>query len=436
MKITSIRTRVVQWTGPTVPLPPHFCTNPMDVLAPMLARHAPASMSIFTFHGWLICEIMTDTGLVGIGNAALAPRVTKEVIDLYLKPLLLGADPWDIEFLWQHMYRKTMAFGRKGIAMVAISAVDIALWDLLGKSAKQPVYRLLGGRTKPRIPVYASRLYSTPLDELAHEALKYKNEGYQALKLRFGWGPVDGAAGMQKNIALVRTVRETVGDGVDVMADAYMGWTLDYAKRMLPLLEPYNLRWLEEPVIPDDIHGYAELKRAGRVPIAGGEHEHTLYGFRELLEARAVDVIQFDTNRVGGLTQARKIAALAEAHSVPVIPHAGQMHNYHVVMASLNSPMAEFFPPVEPLLIWPWPRPSPATNWCSLEPAPRARSPSAARPAISTFPPWPASTRPRPTRWPRTASARAPCRRSSWRLRFWATPRRWPKPVRRRFSCR
>lgn len=344
MKITEIRTRAIQWTGKTVPLPPHFCTNPMDAVSPMLTK---ATMGTFTFHGWLLVEIFTDNGLVGVGNAALSPLVTKQVIDQYLKPLLIGADPWDIEFLWQHMYRKTMAFGRKGIAMVAISAVDIALWDLLGKSAKQPVYRLLGGRTKPKIPVYASRLYSTPLKELASEATKYKKQGYQAMKLRFGWGPTDGPEGMQKNVALVRTVRETVGDGVDIMADAYMGWNLDYAKRMLPLLERYNLRWLEEAVIPDDIHGYTELKRFGRVPIAGGEHEYTIYGFRQLIEARAVDYIQFDTNRVGGLTQARKIAALAEAHSIPVIPHAGQMHNYHVVMASLNSPMAEFFPPVD-----------------------------------------------------------------------------------------
>ena len=109
-------------------------------------------------------EIFTDNGLVGLGNAALSPRASKEVVDVYLKPLLIGADPWDIEFLWQHMYRKTMAFGRKGIGMVAISAVDIALWDLLGHSAKQPVYRLLGGRTNPKIPVYASRLNSTPLE--------------------------------------------------------------------------------------------------------------------------------------------------------------------------------------------------------------------------------------------------------------------------------
>jgi L-rhamnonate dehydratase len=342
MKIKEIRTRVVRWRGKTVPLPPHFCTNPMDLL-----QLPAASMGTFTFHGWLIVEVFTDDGLVGTGNAALAPQVTKQTVDLYLKPLLIGQNPWDTEFLWQHMYRKTMAFGRKGIGMAAISALDIALWDVLGKSAKQPVYRLLGGRTKPRIPVYASRLYSVELSVLAAEAKRYKDEGYKAMKLRFGWGPTDGAEGMQKNLDLVRTVRETVGDSIDVMADAYMGWTLDYAKRMLPRLEPFHLRWLEEPVIPDDAHGYAELKSYGRIPIAGGEHEFTLSGFRDLLEARALDYIQFDTNRVGGITQARKIAALAEAHSVPVIPHAGQMHNYHVVMASLNSPMAEYFPIVD-----------------------------------------------------------------------------------------
>jgi L-alanine-DL-glutamate epimerase-like enolase superfamily enzyme len=305
------------------------------------------SMGAFRFHGWLIVEVFTDSGLVGIGNAALSPRVTKQVIDLYLKPVIMGKDPFDSEFLWQHMYRQTMAFGRKGIGMVAISAVDIALWDLMGKAAKQPVFKLLGGRTKQKIPVYASRLYSQPLDELRSEAEMYKRQGYKAMKLRFGWGPVDGAAGMVRNVQLVRTVREAIGSGVDLMADAYMGWNLDYARRMLPLLEPFDLRWLEEPVIPDDIGGYAALKAFGRIPIAGGEHEFTSYGFRDLLEAKAVDYIQFDTNRVGGITQARKVQALAEAFSVPVVPHAGQMHNFHVVMASLNSPMAEFFPVVD-----------------------------------------------------------------------------------------
>jgi L-rhamnonate dehydratase len=342
MKITEVRTRVVEWRGQTVPPQPHFCTNPMDLL------DLPSdSMASFRFHCWLIVEVFTDSGHVGIGNAALAPRVAKQIIDSYLTPILLGRDPWDAEALWQHMYRNTMAFGRKGIGMAAISAVDIALWDIMGKSAGQPVFKLLGGRTKARIPVYASRLYSQPLEQLAAEAAAYKQQGYRAMKLRFGWGPVDGAAGMQRNVELVKTTREVIGWETDLMADAYMGWTLDYARRMVPLLEPFGLRWLEEPVIPDDIAGYVALKAMGRIPIAGGEHEFTSYGFRDLLEARAVDYIQFDTNRVGGITQARKVAALAEAYSVPVVPHAGQMHNFHVVMASYNSPMAEFFPAVD-----------------------------------------------------------------------------------------
>lgn len=342
MKITEVRTRVVQWEGKTVPLPPHFCTNPMD-----LVSYREASMGHFAFHNWLLVEMFTNTGLVGLGNAALSPMVTKELIDIYLTPILLGSDPWDIEFLWQLMYRRTIAFGRKGVALTAISAVDIALWDLLGKDAKQPVYRLLGGRTKERIPVYASRLYAMPIDQLREEALRYKNEGYQAMKLRFGWGPLDGREGMMKNVELIRNVRDVIGEDIDLMTDAYMGWTLDYAKRMLPLIEPFGVRWLEEAVIPDDTRGYKELKSYGRVPIAGGEHEFTIFGFRELLENNALDYIQFDTNRVGGISQARKICALAESFQVPVVPHAGQMHNYHVTMSSLNAPLSEFFPKVD-----------------------------------------------------------------------------------------
>ncbi len=243
----------------------------------MDALQLPAdSMAAFRFHGWLVTEIFTDAGLVGIGNAALSPRVTKAAIDTYLAPLLIGKDPFDIEFLWQLMYRSTIAWGRKGAGMVAISALDIALWDLLGKATNQPVFRLLGGRTKPRIPVYASRLYSRPLDQLAEETAKYRDAGYKAMKMRFGWGPTAGAAGMQRNIELLRTIREVVGAEVDIMADAYMGWNLDYARRMIPLLEQFNLRWLEEPVIPDDIRGYASLKAMQRVPIAvAGEHEFT-----------------------------------------------------------------------------------------------------------------------------------------------------------------
>jgi len=339
VKITKVRARVFEWKGKVVPPAAHFCTNAVDIL-----YERGDNMGSFRFHDWLVVEVETDSGHVGIGDAALAPRICKNVIDQYLAPLVIGADPFDNEYLWQKMYRCTLAWGRKGVGMAAISAIDIALWDLMGKAVNRPVFKLLGGRTKEKIPCYASKLYSQPLDQLADEARRYMEQGFKAVKLRFGWGPRDGAPGMRKNLDLVRTVREVIGPDIDLMCECYMGWTLEYARRMVPLLEPFNLRWLEEPVIADDIEGYIELKKMNRFPIAGGEHEFTIYGFKDLIERRAVDVIQYDTNRVGGITAARKINALAEAWSVPVIPHAGQMHNYHLTMSSVASPMSEFFP--------------------------------------------------------------------------------------------
>jgi L-alanine-DL-glutamate epimerase-like enolase superfamily enzyme len=229
--------------------------------------------------------------------------------------------------------------------MAAISAVDIALWDLMGKAVGKPVFKLLGGRTKEKIWCYASKLYNNDdRDAFLAEARRYRDQGFTAMKMRFGYGPKDVPAGMQKNLEQVRLLRELVGDGVDIMLECYMGWTLEYARRMVPRLAEFNPRWLEEPVIADDIEGYVELKKMSPFPISGGEHEFTSYGFKDLLERRAVDVIQYDTNRVGGITAAQKINAMAEAWSVPVIPHAGQMHNYHLTMASTASPMSEYFP--------------------------------------------------------------------------------------------
>jgi L-alanine-DL-glutamate epimerase-like enolase superfamily enzyme len=338
-KITNVRTRVFEWKGKVVPPAANFCTNAADML-----YERGDSMGSFRFHGWLVVEIETDAGVVGIGNAALAPRVVKSAIDNYYAPMLIGEDPFDVEYLWQKMYRKTHAWSRKGIGMTAISAIDIALWDLMGKETGKPVFKLLGGRVKDRIRCYASKLYGQPLDALRAEAQSYVDQGFDAVKMRFGWGPKDGPDGMRKNLELVRTVREVIGPDRDLMCECYMGWTFEYARRMLPKLEEFDIRWLEEPVIADDIEGYIELRRLGSVPISGGEHEFTLAGFQQLLDRRALDVIQYDTNRVGGISAARKINALAEAFQIPVIPHAGQMHNYHLTMASTASPMAEFFP--------------------------------------------------------------------------------------------
>lgn len=340
-KIKSIKTTVWEWIGPVAPMPTNFCTTPNDLIS-----SDSGSIANFRFLGWLIVEIETEDGLIGIGNAALAPHVVKSLIDTQLAPMLIGQDALDTEFLWQVMFRSTMAFGRKGIGMTAISALDLALWDIKGKHHKLPVFRLLGGRTKSKLPVYASRLYSQPLDSLAEETKKYLDQGFTMLKLRMGWGPKDGAAGMIRNEELVRTVRDLAGDEVDIMVDCYMGWSLEYAKQMLRRLAPYNLRWIEEPLIPDDIAGYAELKAMNLVPIAGGEHEYSLYGFRQLIEASAIDFAQFDVNRVGGITAAQKIAHLCEAFDIAVVPHGGQMHNYHVSLSSIAAPFSEFFPKV------------------------------------------------------------------------------------------
>ncbi len=300
----------------------------------------------FAFSRWLVVELETSSGHVGIGNAALAPDLVAAVVETRLAPLLLGRRVADIQDTWQLLYRSTLAYGRKGLGMAAISAVDIALWDALGRELGVPVHDLLGGRKGESIPVYASRLYAhDDLDGLAEEARGYVAEGFRAVKQRFVWGPRDGRAGMRRNAELVRTVREAIGDDVELMADAYMGWDLDYARRMLPLLEPFGLRWLEEPLPPDDVAGYAELARRSPIPIATGEHEFTLKGFVELVRAGAADVLQFDTNRVGGITQAVKICALAEAFGLTVVPHAGMAHNYHVVASQAACPLAEYFPP-------------------------------------------------------------------------------------------
>lgn len=340
-RITDVKTTIWEWVGPVEPMPPHFCTTAGD-----LVTDVTGSIAGFRFLGWLIVEIELDDGTVGIGNAALAPHATKATIDTYLKPLLIGTDPMDSEYIWQSMYRRTLPFGRKGIGMTAISAVDLAIWDAKGKMLNQPVFRLLGGRTKPKLPVYASRLYSQPVDSLATEAKNYVDQGFKAIKLRFGWGPKDGCEGMYKNLELVTAAREAVGQTVDIMADCYMGWNVEYAKRMLRLLEPLNMRWVEEPVISDDLAGYAELKALNMVAISGGEHEYTLQGFRHALDLGAYDIVQFDVNRVGGITAAKKIADLCEAHDIPVIPHAGQMHNYHLSMSSYAAPISEYFPKV------------------------------------------------------------------------------------------
>jgi L-rhamnonate dehydratase len=341
MKITRVRTKLYQWKGPVKTADTIFAT-PLSFLPFQDDSQAP-----FRFFSWLVVEIETDKGHIGIGNAGLCPDVTKKIIDTKLSSLLLNENPLNTEYLYEKMYRSSVAYGRKGAVIAAISALDIALWDIKGKELKQPVFMLMGGRTKESIETYYSRLYTRNLDSLQAEAAHYKAEGFTGMKLRCGYPITEGAAGMKKNVEMVKVVRETVGDDVDIMLEAYMGFNYAYARQFLKLLEPYNLRWAEELLLPDEIHNFSKLKQSTSIPLSGGEHEYTRYGFHDLLQADALDIFQFDTNRVGGFTEAQKICTLAQAHGVEVIPHGGQMHNLHVVMSSFASPMAEYFPQTE-----------------------------------------------------------------------------------------
>jgi len=341
MKIQSITTKLYQWKGPVKTTDTIFAT-PVSLLPFQEDSQAP-----YRFFSWLVVEIVTDEGHVGYGNAGLSPDVTKLIIDSKLKSLLIGENPMHTEYLYEKMYRSSVAYGRKGSVIAAISALDIALWDIKGQALKQPVFMLLGGRTKEYIPTYYSRLYTRDLDSLQKEAAHYKSEGFTGMKLRCGYPLTDGMAGMRKNVEMVKVVRDAVGDDVDIMLEAYMGFNFAYARQLLKELEPYNLRWVEELLLPDEIHNFAKLKRYTDIPLSGGEHEYTRFGFYDLLKADALDIFQFDTNRVGGFTEAQKICTMAQLHGVEVIPHGGQMHNLHVVMSSFASPMAEYFPQTE-----------------------------------------------------------------------------------------
>src|SRR6266508_1481583 len=296
----------------------------------------------------LLVQVITDDGLTGVGTVGAANGHARFTIENHLKYVVLNQNPFDVEMLWERMFRESINYGRKGMALEAISAIDIALWDIMGKATGQPVYNLLGGRTRERIRAYASRLYATEdLDALAAEAQAFVDQGFTAMKQRFGYGPRDGLSGMRRNLELIKTVRDVIGPDVQLAADEYMGQDVRYAIRMIRMLEDagMDLAWVEEPVVPDDIDGYAQIAAECATLISGGEHEYTRYGFRELIGRRAVDIVKLDVNRAGGITEARKIWAMAAAQDLPVLPHAGQMHNYHLIMSHMNSPITEYFPP-------------------------------------------------------------------------------------------
>ena len=300
--------------------------------------------SWFWDSGMAVVQIETDDGIVGHGWCEDGCKAVAPVVENHLQRLLIDQDPCEVEGLWDRLYRATLPYGRKGATLQAISAIDIALWDILGKAADKPVYELLGGPVKNEIPVYASALHPVGEQKVRDEAKAYVNEGYRAMKMRFPYGPGNGVEGMRANEDHIANVREAVGDDIEIMADAYMGWDFLYAKKMCRRLEKYNLAWIEEPFVPDDLTSYAKLRQETDTPISGGEHEYTRFGFQDIVDKQAMDIVQPDLRRCGGFTEAQKIAALAASAGLTLIPHAYGITHIHLALAFPVVPMIEYFP--------------------------------------------------------------------------------------------
>lgn len=345
--IDSVRTRVIGFSRAPSTLRRHLVTN-TSVLPDFESKPG----------GWFgeafctLVEIRTSDGQVGIGTAGAFNGAAKSIVDMYLVDLLVGQEIENHEGIWQRMYRSLIRFGRSGSAVSALSAVDIALWDLHGHVARTSVTELLGGRVQREVPCYVSRLYALEdLDELAREARGYVAQGFTSLKQRFGFGPKDGYEGMRANVNLIRTVREAVGPDIQLAADAYMGWDYGYALEMAKRLEPFNLSWIEEALMPQFVHRYSDLRQACPYQRwSCGEHSYTKWDFEDLIRSRAVDILQPDFNRSGGLTEARKICALAETAGLPVFPHSNEAHNLAIIYSQSGHvcPIVEYFPNVEP----------------------------------------------------------------------------------------
>ncbi|MGI8483147.1 MAG: enolase C-terminal domain-like protein [Thermomicrobiales bacterium] len=273
-------------------------------------------------------EIETDEGVTGLGGPI--HHELAYIIDQQFRTLLMGEDPTATERLWDKMYRLAV-HGRKGPTMMAISAIDCALWDLRGRWLGVPVYRLLGGPVRETIPAYASALgFSLDPEKVRTRAREFMDQGYTATKWFPRWGPTDGKRGLAKTIELAETLRDAIGPENDFMLDAWMCWDVPYTVKVSQVLEHTAPRWLEEPVPPDMIAANAEIKQRSRVPISTGEHEYTRWGLKLLMDAGACEVLQPDTYWAGGISEMMKISAIASTYGLQVIPHG------HSVPANLQ----------------------------------------------------------------------------------------------------
>ena len=288
--------------------------------------------------GAMVVVIKTNQGITGFGLGA-GGAVAREIIHGHLRNLLVGTNPLNVELLWDQMYTSSNAYGRRGVFVMALSGVDNALWDILGKYSGQPVYRLLGGTTKERIPIY-----QTVIDDSATGAAL--NMGVKHFKAPIREGVYEGKDGMKRIVKLLEDMRKAIGPDNSLMIDCSSKWDdVEYTLEMARRLEHVNLYWIEEPLSPDNLTGYERLVREiNSTKIASGEHEYTRFGFAELIRHNAADILQPDVSWCGGVTSLRKIAAMAAEHELEFTPHrGGSLYGLPLCLSSTRCNWAESF---------------------------------------------------------------------------------------------
>jgi L-rhamnonate dehydratase len=283
--------------------------------------------------GTVIVEAEAEDGTVGIGTSTGGPPAAW-LVEHHLSRFVEGKRANQLELAWDQMWRASLSYGRKGLPVNAISAIDLALWDLLGRLRDEPVHQMIGGAVRDEISFYATG----PRPDLAKEM------GFIGGKLPLVYAPAEGDEGLRKNVELAAEMRGRVGDDFFLAYDCWMALDVEYTLRLIEALRPYRLKWIEEFLPPDEYAGYAEVRR--RAPrdilLTTGEHEWTRWGFRQLIDNRCCDIVQPDVNWCGGLSELLKIAAYASAHGVLVVPHGSSVYSYHFVVTRHESPFAEF----------------------------------------------------------------------------------------------
>ena len=306
---------------------------------------------LYTTRSSCVVEVETDAGVTGWGECYGPAAVNKALIETQYAPRVVGRDPFDVEAVWEDLYNRIKDYGAQGFSITALSGIDIALWDIMGRATGLPVHKLIGGAHRKEILAYATGLYFIDMDRLVEEAveeaLEYKEQGFRAIKMKIGLGDP------KLDVRRVRAVREAIGPDVALAVDANHCFTVPQAIRLGRMLEELDLLWFEEPISPEDHEGYVQVTQALDLAVAGGENDFTRWGFRDVIAKKAMDIVQPDVCAAGGISEMRKIATLASAFGVECVPHAwgsaiGLAATVQFLAALPDQPPA--FRPIPPML--------------------------------------------------------------------------------------